>query len=140
MANWPGPVWNWARGWRWGEVGEVGRGEVTEAVPADVAAGATCETQVSRCSARRAALVLSAGGRGQDSTGVDIPGKPGGAPSFPAAASRPRTTSHPRTSGTGDCQSGGGVAAISSKNISLLCGERNISDSSSPSRIEWEKS
>ena len=58
----------------------MGRGEVTEAVPADVAAGATCETQVSRCSARRAALVLSAGGRGQDSTGVDIPGKPGGAP------------------------------------------------------------
>ena len=40
--------------------------------------------------------------------------------SFLSAASRPRTTSHPRSTGTGDCQSGGGVAAISSKNIWLL--------------------
>ena len=45
--------------------GGGGGGEVTEAdlLPPGVSAEATCETQVSRCSARRAALVLLAGGR-----------------------------------------------------------------------------
>ena len=51
---------------------------------------------------------------GDSTSRVDIPGKPGG------ARCCLRTTSHPRSTETGDCQSRGGVAAISSKNIFRL--------------------
>ena len=93
-------------------------------------AAATCETQVSRCSARRA-LVLPAG----DSTTllqlhpsrVEASPQQGGhsrkARGSCSTAGLHRTTSHPCSTETGDCQSGGGVAAISSKNIFLLSGE-----------------
>ena len=80
---------------------------------------ATCETQVS-CSARRAALVLSAGGK----IAALLP--PCCSHSWKARGSSssllacPTTTSHPRSTETRDCQSGGGVAAISSKNIFRL--------------------
>ena len=128
MGNWPGPLWNWARGWRWGW--EVGRGGQLRRR----CAAATCETQVSRCSARRAstALVLPAG----DSTTLlqlhpsrveASPQQQGGhsrkARGSCSTAGLHRTTSHPCSTETGDCQSGGGVAAISSKNIFLLSSE-----------------
>ena len=109
-------------GWEVGRGGSYGGG-----------AAATCETQVSRCSARRAstALVLPAGDSNTllqlHPSRVEASPQQGGhsrkARGSCSTAGLPRTTSHPCSTETGDCQSGGGVAAISSKNIFLLSEE-----------------